>query len=118
MSAATASSYAPLHTSSKVFSRSLRHEVLVSYLVVITKRGATYGAHLPDVLGCIATSTSLERVRQLIKDGLLLHLEGILEDGDELPFARTTHFSSTPEEEEEEVEHAIISLKMPISSVC
>ena len=109
--------FGPNYASSEFYARSLRHEVLVSYLVVIIQRGATYGAHLPDIPGCIATSTDLGMVKELIRDGLALHLEGILEDGDELPAARTTHFVKTPsKEEEEEIEQGPIRIKVPIAT--
>lgn len=116
MSVAVAYRFKPISASSEFFTKSLRHEVLVSYLVVIIRCGATYGAHLPDVPGCIATSTDLDEVRELIRDGLALHLEGILEDGDELPAARTTHFVKTPSEEEEEIEQGTINIKVPIAA--
>lgn len=85
-----------------------------NYLVVIIRCGATYGAHLPDVPGCIATSKDLNTVRSLIRDGLVLHLEGMLDDGDNLPEARTTHFSKTPSEEEEMIEQMWIKQESKI----
>ncbi len=48
------------------------------YLVEVVRYKATYNAVLPDVPGCVATSTDLNKVRDLIKDGLRLHLELML----------------------------------------
>jgi predicted RNase H-like HicB family nuclease len=59
-----------------------------AYVVIIGKHGATYGAYSPDVPGCIATGSSIEAAREAMRDALTAHLEGMLEDGDELPAAR------------------------------
>lgn len=83
-----------------------------SYLCVISCCRASYGAHLPDVPGCIAVSTDIIQVKQLIMDGLALHLEGILEDGDEVPPARTTHLLG--EDLQDVVEQVVVSIKVPV----
>lgn len=84
----------------------------VSYLCVISCCRASYGAHPPDVPGCIAASADLNQVKELIKDGLALHLEGILEDGDEVPPARTTHLSG--KDLQDVVEQVVVSIKVPV----
>ena len=70
----------------------LRRKVTAAYLIVILKTGATFAAHFPDVPGCIATSTDLTKLKVLAQDALVMHLEGILDDGDSLPVPATFHF--------------------------
>ena len=36
---------------------------------------------MPDVLGCVATGKTIEEVKKNITGALLLHLEGLEEDG-------------------------------------
>ncbi|HEX8218101.1 MAG TPA: type II toxin-antitoxin system HicB family antitoxin [Chloroflexia bacterium] len=57
------------------------------YLVVVEKGENSYGAYAPDVPGCVAAGDSVEETLQLIKEALEFHLEGIVEDGDNVPEA-------------------------------
>jgi predicted RNase H-like HicB family nuclease len=53
---------------------------------VIIERGETsYGAYVPDLPGCIAVAESIEEVRELIKEAITFHLEGMEEDGSSIP---------------------------------
>lgn len=58
------------------------------YLVVIERGESNYSAYSPDVLGCVATGATVEETLQRMKEALVVHLEGIAEDGDELPQAK------------------------------
>ena len=58
------------------------------YLIVVEKAGNNYSAYLPDIPGCIATGKTAEEARENIKDALLFHIEGILEDGECKPRAK------------------------------
>ena len=60
------------------------------YLVVIEKgfnsRGIeSYSAFSPDVLGCVTTGKTREEVERRMREALVFHLEGILEDNDPIP---------------------------------
>ena len=58
------------------------------YLVIIERGESNYSAYSPDVSGCVATGTTVEETLQRMKEGLVMHLEGMAEDGDELPQAK------------------------------
>ena len=58
------------------------------YLVIIEAGESNYSAYSPDVLGCIVTGATIEETLQQMKEALTMHLEGIAEDGDELPQAK------------------------------
>jgi predicted RNase H-like HicB family nuclease len=55
------------------------------YAVVIEDAGTNLAAYVPDLPGCVATGDSREEVEQLIREAILLHLEGIVEDGLPIP---------------------------------
>ena len=54
----------------------------MKYMVVIEKGVASYGAHVPDLPGCIAVGQSREDVLGLIREGIELHIEGLKEAGE------------------------------------
>ena len=55
------------------------------YAVIIEKGENSYGAYVPDLPGCVAVGDTVEEVKTLIKEAIEFHLEGMLEDGDEIP---------------------------------
>ncbi len=56
------------------------------YAIIIEKAENNYAAYVPDVPGCIATGYTLEEVKNEIKEALEFHFEGMLEDGDTIPY--------------------------------
>jgi len=57
----------------------------MQYLVVIEKEAASFGAYVPDLPGCIAAAESEAEVRQLIKEAIEFHIEGLRESGEPVP---------------------------------
>lgn len=55
------------------------------YAVVIEKTGNGYGAHVPDLPGCVAAADTLAETEKLIRDAMEIHLEGMREQGDAIP---------------------------------
>ena len=55
------------------------------YAVIFEKGPVSWGAYVPDLPGLVATGETLEEVQALIKEGLEVHLESMLEDGDLIP---------------------------------
>jgi predicted RNase H-like HicB family nuclease len=55
------------------------------YAVVIEKGPTSYGAHVPDLPGCIAVGGSREEVLQLIREAIEFHIEGLREAGEPVP---------------------------------
>ena len=49
----------------------------MKYAVVIEKANGNYSAYVPDLPGCVATGTTLEDVKALIRDAIAFHLEGL-----------------------------------------
>lgn len=55
------------------------------YAIVIEKAGSNYSAYVPDLPGCIATGASIAEVEMEIREAIQFHLEGLREDGAEIP---------------------------------
>lgn len=46
---------------------------------------SNYSAWSPDLPGCVATGGSVEEVEREMRAAIALHLEGLVEDGGEIP---------------------------------
>lgn len=57
----------------------------MEYLVIYEQSGNGWGAYVPDLPGLGVVGDTLEEVKQLIKDGIPLHLQGLKEHGDPIP---------------------------------
>ncbi len=57
----------------------------MKYAVVIERAGDNLSAYVPDLPGCVATGHSASEVEQLIREAISFHLEGLKEDGLEIP---------------------------------
>ncbi len=57
----------------------------MKYMVVIEKGETSYGAHVPDLPGCIAVGQSREEVLRLIREAIEFHIEGLKEAGEPIP---------------------------------
>lgn len=63
---------------------------ILKYAIVIEKaEGSNYSAYAPDLPGCIATAETLDEVKQLMREGIEFHLEGLREDGVPAPVPTT-----------------------------
>ena len=89
----------------------LRGVVTASYLVVVLRTGATFGAFFPDLPGCVATSTSLSGVKTRICEAAAAHVLGMLEDDDDLPTPITALYQCS---RSEKVEQAVVSVRVPL----
>ena len=57
----------------------------MKYVVVIEEGPSGFGAHVPDLPGCVACGQTREETMQLIKEAIEFHLEGLLEHGEPVP---------------------------------
>lgn len=58
---------------------------MTRYAIVIERTGNGYGAHVPDLPGCIAAGATIEETEQLIREAIEMHLEAMREDGNPIP---------------------------------
>lgn len=57
----------------------------MKYAIVIEKAEGNFSAYVPDLPGCIATGASIEDIEQQIREAIQVHIEGMREDGEEIP---------------------------------
>ncbi len=57
----------------------------MKYTVILEEGQSSYGAFVPDLPGCIAAGETKEEVLSLIKDAIEFHIEGLIENGLEIP---------------------------------
>jgi predicted RNase H-like HicB family nuclease len=57
----------------------------VEYLVAVEKGKKGFGAYVPDLPGCVAVAETRREVLKLIREGIELHLEALMEAGQPIP---------------------------------
>jgi len=57
----------------------------MEYLVVVEKGRTGYGAHVPDLPGCVAVGESRREVLKLIREAIELHIEALRASGQTVP---------------------------------
>lgn len=57
----------------------------MTYAVVIEQGETSFGAHVPDLPGCVAVAKTRDEVLKLIEEAIEFHLEGLREDGLPVP---------------------------------
>ncbi len=57
----------------------------MGYAVIIEKGPTSYGAHVPDLPGCVAAAETKEEVRSLILEAITLYVEALKEEGLPVP---------------------------------
>ena len=55
------------------------------YALVIEKADRNYSANVPDLPGCVATGATVEEVEREIKEAIRFHLDGLRQDGEQIP---------------------------------
>lgn len=55
------------------------------YMVVIERGAASWGAHVPDLPGCVAVGEIREEALRLIREAIEFHIDGLREDGLPVP---------------------------------
>jgi predicted RNase H-like HicB family nuclease len=62
----------------------------MKYAVVIEHGATSFGAHVPDLPGCVAVADSKAEVLRLIREAIELHLQSLLEHGEHIPPASSS----------------------------
>ena len=57
----------------------------MQYAVIIEKSATGFGAFVPDLPGCVAVGETEDEVRQLIREAIEFHLDGLREEGEPIP---------------------------------
>ncbi|MBX3281357.1 MAG: type II toxin-antitoxin system HicB family antitoxin [Acidobacteria bacterium] len=57
----------------------------MQYAIVIEKTATNYAAYVPDLLGCVATGSTIKETENHIREAIELHIRGMKEDGIPIP---------------------------------
>ena len=57
----------------------------MKYAVVFEKSARNFAAYVPDLPGCVATGKSRADVARNIRDAIALHIEGLRDEGADVP---------------------------------
>ncbi len=57
----------------------------MKYPVLISATATGFSASVPDLFGCVAVGGTCEETLTLMSEAIELHLEGMREDGEEIP---------------------------------
>ena len=60
------------------------------FLILIEEGEHNYSAYVPDLPGCVATGRTREEVEKNMREAIILHLEGMLEDQEPIPVSQTS----------------------------
>lgn len=55
------------------------------YMVVVERGETSWGAHVPDLPGCIAVGETRDEALRLIREAIEFHIEGLKQEGLPIP---------------------------------
>jgi predicted RNase H-like HicB family nuclease len=58
---------------------------MMRYMVVVERGETSWGAHVPDLPGCLSVGETREEVLQLIREAIEFHIDGLRQDGLPVP---------------------------------
>ena len=62
----------------------------VQYVVVYERGEENYSGYVPDLPGLISTGEDLEDMRRMMREGIAVHIEALMDDGDPVPPATSS----------------------------
>lgn len=57
-----------------------------SVTIIVEKASDGFTAYVPELPGCVTFGNSLDEIKENIREAITLQLEGMKEDGEEVPF--------------------------------
>ena len=58
---------------------------MTRYMVVVERGESSWGAHVPDLPGCVAAGVTRDEVVDLIREAIALHIDSLKRDGIPVP---------------------------------
>jgi predicted RNase H-like HicB family nuclease len=62
----------------------------MKYLIVIEPTATGFSAYSPDLPRCVSTGSTLEECESNMHDAIAFHLDGLREEGEPIPPAKTS----------------------------
>ena len=57
-----------------------------SVKIIVEKASDGFTAYVPELPGCVTFGNSLDEIKENIREAITLQLDGMIEDGEEVPF--------------------------------
>ena len=72
---------------------------MTNYIAIVHKEAKSdFGVSFPDFHGCITAGKNIDEAKDMAQEALSLHIQGMLEDGDQLPVpSRLEEIMSDPD---------------------
>jgi predicted RNase H-like HicB family nuclease len=58
---------------------------VIRYMVIVERGGSGWGAHAPDLPGCVAVGETREEAVRLVREAIELHIDALKQDGSPVP---------------------------------
>lgn len=58
---------------------------MYKFWMIVEKSETGYSAYSPDLPGCVAAGSSISETEKLMKEAIEFHIEGMLDEGLEIP---------------------------------
>lgn len=59
---------------------------MANYIAIVHKEAESdFGVSFPDFPGCVTAGKNIDEAKDMAQEALTLHIQGMLEDGDQLP---------------------------------
>jgi predicted RNase H-like HicB family nuclease/predicted RNA binding protein YcfA (HicA-like mRNA interferase family) len=78
------------HSARNIEQYSQAGRIQMKYLVIYEKSETGWGAYAPDLPGLGVAATTLDEVKELIREAMEFHLEGMRQHGDPIPAPSAT----------------------------
>ena len=57
----------------------------MKYTLIVEKTGTGYCSYVPDLPGCIGAAATLPKLRTVMAKAIQMHIEGMRENGEDVP---------------------------------
>ncbi len=89
------------------------HSTYVALVHKIKKKNADYGVIFPDFPGCVFGGKTLELALENAREGIIFHIEGLLDTGEPLPHATSLEKIKKMPEYKTEIIPALVRIVSP-----
>jgi predicted RNase H-like HicB family nuclease len=62
---------------------------MTQYTIIIEDAGSNYAAYVPDLPGCVGAADTIEELRELMREAIEFHIEGLRVEGLDVPTPST-----------------------------
>ena len=84
---------------------------MANYIAIVHKEAKSdFGVSFPDFPGCVTAGQTVDEAKDLAQEALALHINGMVEDGDQLPSPSKLEDIMADEDSAEAVAYLVVSV--------